>query len=103
MRLIDADALWEEFCRSEAIEERYGSGVLEIVGNIIDNAPLTEALYRVPSADVAPVVRCEDCKFSELFQNDSSGVMARYCKAFTFERMVADNDFCSYGERKDDD
>lgn len=49
------------------------------------------------------LVRCKDCKFSELFQNDSSGVMARYCKAFTFEQMVADNDYCSYGERKGGD
>lgn len=44
MRTIDADALWKEFCKSEAIEERYGSGVLEIIGNIIDNAPTIDAV-----------------------------------------------------------
>ena len=60
-------------------------------------------LMDIPSADVAPVVRCKDCKGSEVFQNDSSGVMARYCKAFTLKRMVADDDFCSYGERKDNE
>lgn len=48
------------------------------------------------------VVRCKDCKMSEVFQNDSSGVMARYCNAFRLVRMVADDDYCSYGERKDD-
>ena len=58
---------------------------------------------RIMTEDVAPVVRCKDCKGSEVFQNDSSGVMARYCKAFTLKRMVADDDFCSYGERKDND
>ena len=60
-------------------------------------------IRRTEAADVVEVVRCEDCKFGELFQNDSSGVMARYCKVFTLKRMVADDDFCSYGERKDDD
>ena len=50
-----------------------------------------------------PVVRCKDCKFSEVFQNDSSGVMARYCDAFTLKRKVADDDFCSYGGRRDDE
>lgn len=44
MRLIDADALWKEFCKSEAIEERYGSGVLEITRDIIDNAPTIDAV-----------------------------------------------------------
>ena len=53
--------------------------------------------------DLVPVVRCKDCKGSEVFQNDSSGVMARYCKAFTLKRIVADDDYCSYGERKDDE
>ena len=49
---------------------------------------------------IVEVVRCKDCRFSEIFQNDSSGVMAMYCRAFTFERMVAEDDYCSYGERQ---
>ena len=48
------------------------------------------------------IVFCKDCRFSEIFQNDSSGVMAMYCRAFTFERMVAEDDYCSYGERRDE-
>lgn len=48
------------------------------------------------------LVRCKDCRFSEIFQNDSSGVMAMYCRAFTFERMVAEDDYCSYGERREE-
>ena len=53
-------------------------------------------------ADMVSVVRCKDCRFSEIFQNDSSGVMAMYCRAFTFERMVAEDDYCSYGERREE-
>lgn len=52
--------------------------------------------------DAVEVVRCKDCRFSEIFQNDSSGVMAMYCRAFTFERMIAEDDYCSYGERRED-
>lgn len=54
------------------------------------------------SAEAVQVVRCKDCRFSETYQNDSSGVMALYCKAFTLQRMVADDNYCSYGERRED-
>jgi predicted nucleic-acid-binding Zn-ribbon protein len=52
--------------------------------------------------DSVEVVRCKDCRFSEIFQNDSSGVMAMYCRAFTLDRMIAEDDFCSYGERREE-
>lgn len=58
----------------------------------------TEEIASMPS-----VVRCKECDMSEVYQNDSSGVMARYCRAFAPNRMVADDDFCSYGERKDNE
>lgn len=85
-RLIDADAVLEELKRME----------LELIYTAV-------VVKDAPTIDAVPVVRCKDCKGSEVFQNDSSGVMARYCKAFTLKRMVADDDYCSYGERKDDD
>lgn len=47
------------------------------------------------------LVRYKDCRFSEIFQNDSRGVRAMYCRAFTFERMVSEDDYCSYGERRE--
>lgn len=57
----------------------------------------------VPSVDAIEVVRCKECDMSEVYQSDSNGVMARYCKAFTPTRMIADDDYCSYGERKSDE
>lgn len=57
--------------------------------------------HRIIPSNVEVVVRCKDCRFSEIFQNDSSGVRAMYCRAFTFERMVSEDDYCSYGERKE--
>ena len=81
------------------------------MARLIDAEPIlkrwnTESLGRkemydmVKDAPVIEIVLCKDCKGSEVFQNDSSGVMARYCKAFTLKRMVADDDFCSYGKRR---
>ena len=55
------------------------------------------------NVEAADIVRCKECDMSEVYQNDSSGVMARYCRAFAPNRMVADDDFCSYGERSDNE
>ena len=62
-----------------------------------------------PAADVAPVVRCKDCKHSTL----PSELTQRYGKPGTLtchnmhapsnRRNVGSNDFCSYGERKEND
>ena len=61
------------------------------------------------AADVAPVVRCKDCKHSTL----PSELTQRYGKPGTLtchnmhapsnRRNVGSNDFCSYGARMDGD
>ena len=58
-------------------------------------------LESLPSADAVEVVRCKDCIVSETFQRDSNGTTERYCKAFTHLRNVADDDYCSFGERRE--
>lgn len=55
---------------------------------------IIEALHSLPTIDI---VHCRDCMASKVYQNDSSGVEGRFCEAFTQVRMVADDDFCSYG------
>ena len=60
-----------------------------------------ECLKAIDEQPHIDIVRCKECDMSEVYQSDSNGVMARYCKAFTPTRMVADDDFCSYGERKE--
>ena len=52
--------------------------------------------------DYVPVVRCKDCKYS---CKDGNG---RSCEGYWYELSeydvtVKDDDFCSYGERKDYD
>ena len=50
-----------------------------------------------PSADVAPVVRCKDCKY---WQDNNDGYPHEECRWGHGETPDA-NDFCSYGERKE--
>ena len=59
------------------------------------------AIGKLPAADVVPVLRCEDCKFS---CKDGNG---RTCEGYWYELSefavpVKDDDFCSYGEPKMD-
>ena len=63
---------------------------------------LLDKLQKVPAADVAPVVRCEDCVHwdddPDTYGADD-GPKGKCMKSF--ETMCAD-DFCSHGERKDE-
>lgn len=52
-----------------------------------------------PAADVAPVVRCKDCKHRVYkYINEEIGEIGG-CELFN--RAMPNDDFCSYGERKD--
>ena len=54
--------------------------------------------------DVVPVVRCKDCKFCKTFypakEIDKEPIQVWFCKAFRF--TCKQDDFCSYGERRED-
>ena len=53
-----------------------------------------------PAADVAPVVRCKDCKCA---QTNNFGVSSNIvlCCLETSKSVRQMDDFCSYGERKE--
>lgn len=61
-------------------------------------------LNELPAADVVPVVRCRDCKFSvepcELVKkNGIPGVLKCANKdGICNNRLIAPNDFCAYGQ-----
>lgn len=51
------------------------------------------AINAIPAADVVEVVRCKDCKYN---------VGTKKClHPDSFFAVPKDDDFCSYGERKD--
>lgn len=74
---------------------------------------LLDKLQKVPAADVAEVVRCKDCEHAEQYERADGGA-GYYCghpqNSFTygerwdraFKPAKEENDFCSYGKRKED-
>ena len=56
-----------------------------------------DVIRGVPTADVAPVVRCRDCKYS---YEDISGLTCAYGPPVGC--IVQDNFYCANGERKED-
>ena len=62
---------------------------------------LAEDFYRIPAADVAPVVRCKDCKHKGWVQEPCHGKSVDYCKIWDCTLQNPESTFCSYGERRD--
>lgn len=99
MRLIDADAFFKKIC--------------ELCGGDCNqpNPKVTcpewnlaqKALEQLPTVDAVEVVRCKDCRYSEVFdiEDDEAGY---YCFAPQHKReyLVFSGDYCSEGERRED-
>ena len=62
---------------------------------------LREGLERgfIPAADVQPVVRCKDC----VWRGREECAMFYRCDCGEQHTWETDDDFCSYGERKEPD
>lgn len=61
---------------------------------------LREIIESVPAADVVPVVRCKDCKYAYINSFSAASGVA-LCSSSA--KVMQQDDFCSYGERKDGD
>ena len=107
MRLIDADALKEKLLKErDAIPltrtERYGFGVEfpnhhgESMRGGIKKA--LRCMEQTPTIDAVPVVRCTECK-----HRDPENHHCDHPAGATIYFPRKDDDFCSYGERRDDD
>ena len=97
MRLIDADelllkmAIFYDFSNPETeigLSKRKG---LSLVRNIIQNKDIT------PTVDAVEVVRCKDCKYSA--RGAEFGTII--CRVA--ERKIKPDDYCSYGERREEE
>ena len=55
-------------------------------------------LKSIPAADVVPVVRCKDCENAYI---NSSAIASGIFYCSTNMRAMLEDDFCSYGERRD--
>ena len=65
-----------------------------------DYAAAFTEIRKLPAADVAPVVRCKDCKYGDY---DSKPDGAMVCLRTKDGFWKKETDFCSYGDRKDND
>lgn len=63
-------------------------------------------IWKAPAADVVPVVRCKDCKHFREYITVGT-VCTKYVKSLSGRevglRATGKDDFCSYGERKEND
>lgn len=87
---------------------------LEVTDPFATIADAKRVLADMAAADVAPVVRCKDCEHAERYER-TDGTAGYYCgcpqNSFTygerwdrvFNPAKEADDFCSYGERKDND
>lgn len=76
--------------------------------NAVENAPIElfqseweeieEAINAAPAADVVSVVRCKDCKYAYINSFSAASGVA-LCSSSV--KVMQQDDFCSYGERKD--
>lgn len=90
MRLIDADALMEEYRKIQMASLKMQ--FVCITEEAIDTAPTIDAVH---------VVRCKDCKHYAFTDNRVPQERVWWCYYWGYE--IGADDYCSNGERKDDD
>lgn len=81
MRLIDADALEDQFGISD------------------EDLLALDEIRHAPTVDAVVVTRCKDCKYA--YTNSFSASSGEALCTLSGQPMQQD-DFCSYGERRED-
>ena len=111
-KYIDREALIEWLKRIPLIDLSDGRGLCRV----IMEDDFKKAIKKMPKgiiADVEPVMRCRECKYwgdEDGKLQDSDGFLFARCKVHNYlidgrhtGWCPTENDFCSYGERKDGD
>ena len=89
MRLIDADIFASELDFADAdVCEEFPDDYCEFG---FSREKIRELLRDTPAVDAVPVVRCRECKYHN----------KPPCPMRLSFNWTEDNDFCSYGERKE--
>jgi hypothetical protein len=85
---------------------------LELQFDVSDEDIIAKEIIRnAPTVDAVPVVRCRDCiEFEEIGKHPTNkgGTSFGYCYHWQYEQGMSPNevdgdDFCSYGEKKEDE
>lgn len=93
MRLIDADEFIKDECNNcDGACESLPCDCLECKADC--RCDFIKDLEAAPTIDAEPVVRCKDCEYRSFYGGNA------HC--YLDGRDAKDEDFCSWGERKDD-
>lgn len=74
--------------------------MMNVNGALISLNDARNVIEKQPAADVAPVVRCKDCTYAELYEGSEGLYCMNIAGLCTY---VMDDDYCSYAGRKDSD
>ena len=84
-----------------AIEDKIAEYIPVLYGRYCE-MPL-EIRMAIESMPTIDIVHCKDCRLSKVYPADSRRLECRVCVAYTHIRLVADDDYCSDGERIDNE
>lgn len=93
MRLIDADALNKK--------KKYSFRTVGQSFRELEPYIKVADLFDVPTTDAVPVVRCKDCRYF-IDLNCYASNLLRGNPRVPGIHLTGANDFCSYGERRND-
>ena len=96
-RLIDADALIADHCDGCNYMETHLCSLEDPVCGAV------QCIVEAPTIDAVEVVRCKDCKY---YRPGKHFTDINFCQRLPYYAQkgglnTADDDFCSYGERKE--
>lgn len=94
-RLIDANALKESVMKEIRHYWNEGEGGYYLAEDVIPDIDLA------PTVDAVEVVRCKDCKYRCNGKDCYHPLLLSW--SWGAIRNVKDDDFCSYGERKNNE
>ena len=97
MRLIDADALRDEFFLKRYTERERNRNLVFAACEIKQD--FADMVSNFQPVDAVEVVRCKDCKHYEIHKPK----VLENCERNGYLIPMKLDDFCSHGERKDDD
>jgi hypothetical protein len=90
-----------EYIEREALENRIRLLPRLAPYNSVSYSSVQKAILDAPTADVVEVVRCKDCKHYKLRNVASTYKPSKPCCLRSAASKVSENDFCSFGERKE--
>ena len=111
MRIIDADQMAVDESEAYMSAQVQITDDLKWLVNFAAHSKIQRIIADTPTIDAVPVVRCRECKYwgdEDGKLQDSDGVLFARCKVHNYlidgrhtGWCPTENDFCSYGERKE--